>query len=665
MQHTRSIYLSTLPIPEALGIAKSAMNRDMLGTEILASAQASGRVTASAVTARLSSPAWHSAAMDGIAVRAQDTFAAREGRPILLRRQKDYVPVNTGNVMPEGFDAVIMIEQVFSLAGAAYSKNALLDVSFAESVHIENAAAPWQHVRRIGEDIVATEILFPRNHTLSPYDIGALLTAGVWEIPVWETVTVHIIPTGDEMLQYTEQPIPKPGQYIESNSHMLAALAHSLGCCVTRMPTVPDTLSAVTAALERSLAGKAHVTLLCAGSSAGSKDFSRAAIESVGKVLVHGIAAMPGKPSILGAAEGRLLVGVPGYPVSAAICCDELILPLICWLARRPVPERSVTPARFARKTASRPGVEEFIMLAAGRVGEEYSASPLNRGAGNTSTLAKAQAVASIPADSEGMNANEMVFVRLLRPQAELDRTLMCIGSHDNVVNLLADELMAHDPPFRLASSHAGSMGGIHALRNKACLLAGMHLFDPEKGDFNAPFLEKYLPDEKIVLINLAIREQGLIIPAGNPKHITGIHCLTRPGIIYINRQRGSGTRILFDHHLKIAGISPDSVAGYATEETTHMAVAINVLTGTADCGMGIRSAADALGLACVPVARERYDLAVPECFLEDERILAVLQLLRSTAFHARIQSLGGYDTSLTGQYMAAGQGLGKRPGLP
>lgn len=249
---------------------------------------------------------------------------------------------------------------------------------------------------------------------------------------------------------------------------------------------------------------------------------------------------------------------------------------------------------------------------------------------------------------------------RLSVPQARLYDNLICVGSHDNVLDLLADELMGLPRAFRLVSAHVGSMGGIAALKRGVCHMAGMHLLEEDTGDFNFAFLRQYWPEGKAVLLNLAIRRQGLMVPPGNPRDIKGVKDLKGKGLRYINRQRGAGTRILFDWHLRRAGLKPAEVDGYAKEESTHMAVAVNVLTGAADCGMGIYAAARALGLDFVPLARERYDLAIPERFWEDPRILAVRHMLQNSVFKARLESLGGYETGLTGQIMHPGVGLGE-----
>lgn len=650
----RNIYLSTIAPAEAVARAKVALGETGRGALIRAEAvpahESAGRVTARPIFARCSSPTFHSAAMDGVAVRSADTFAAREGSPLRLLKNQHYVPVNTGHPLPEGYDAVVMIEHVDQLDG--------------DAVSIEAPAFPWQHVRRIGEDIVATELLLPQNHTLSAYDVGALLAAGIYEVEVWERVRLTFIPTGDEVLDFLRCPTPGPGQVIESNSQVFRAITSAWGAAPSWVPPVADKPELLHKAIADALASGAHIAVVGAGSSAGSKDYTRVVFEQFGEILCHGIAVMPGKPTLVavvrgGEYDGRLLIGAPGYPVSAVVCLEDVLEPIARWLMRQDSPGRPKIQARLARKTPSRPGMEELVRLAVGRVGDGYVAAPLPRGAGLITSLTKAQALTRIPADCEGLAQDEMIEAELLVPLAGLSKVLVHIGSHDNILDLLANELMGLPEPLRMVSSHVGSMGGLTALKNNAALFAGCHLFDPETSDFNFPFLRKHLPGMDLTVVNLAIRHQGLMVAKGNPKNIQTVQDLARPEVAFINRQRGAGTRILLDHHLSVAGIAPASVRGYDREEYTHMAVAVNVLTGAADCGLGIFAAAKALDLDFVPLARERYDLVFPTAYLDDPRIQTLLANINTAQFQQRMEALGGYETKLTGRVMAPGMGLG------
>lgn len=646
MSPARNIYLQTIPIAEAVQRLKTAVNRDkLLLSETIPVHEALGRITAAPVYAEYSSPTFHSAAMDGIAVQARSTFTAREGSPVQLTKDTDYHPVNTGDPLPEGSNALIMIEDVDQLD--------------EQTAAIEHPVFPWQHVRRIGEDIVASELILPQNHALTPYDLGALLSGGIFELEVRQKPHLHLIPTGDEILDFTMRPSPRAGQVIESNSQVLAGMARGLGCSVSRVAPVRDDEKALLAAVEQGLESSAQIVVIGAGSSAGSKDFTRSVMEKTGQVLVHGIAAMPGKPSLLGVARDKILVGAPGYPVSSVVCFDQLIKPLLAWLCRVDPPKGPSVPVTLTRKMPSKLGQEEFLRLSIGRVGRQLVGTPLPRGAGLITSLTKAQGVARIPPTSEGVEAGKELRAELLVPEEDLEKTLVCVGSHDNTLDLLANELMALETPLRLSSAHVGSMGGLLALKDNTALLAGAHLFDPESGDYNFPFITKYLGGLQVIVVNLAVRHQGLIVYKGNPKGLTGISDLTRPDIQFINRQRGAGTRILFDDNLKKQGLQPEDIRGYDQEEYTHMAVAVNVLSRAADCGMGIHAAARALDLDFVPLARERYDLIIPALYQEDPKIKILIELLQKPEIQARIRAQGGYETGLCGRIMQPGDGLG------
>ena len=348
----------------------------------------------------------------------------------------------------------------------------------------------------------------------------------------------------------------------------------------------------------------------------------------------------------------------PDIPFSAVVCHEKILAPVVHWLTGKALPERPEADILLARKTPSRPGMREAIRLAAGRIGKNIVAAPLARGAGMITTMTRAQAVVYIPEDVEGVEQGETLRGELLVGKSELDRVLVHVGSHDNTLDLLANELMGLPVPLRLVSSHAGSMGGLTALKAGSALFAGAHLFDPESGDFNFPFIKRYLKGMDVAVINLAIRHQGLMVAKGNPLGIKGVEDLKRGDVRFINRQRGAGTRILLDHHLTEASIDPRDVNGYENEEFTHMAVAVNVLTKAADCGLGIFAAAKALDLDFMPLAHERYDLVIPGEFMNDPRIETLLAVIRSDEVKAKIENLGGYETDLTGREMKPGMGL-------
>jgi len=636
----RKIYLHMKTLEEAKETLALEFGNLRCRTEIIPSSKARGQVTSSPVFARRPVPGYHSAAMDGIAVKAEKTFGVTEERPRVLTLGKDAVFVDTGDPLPEFANAVIMIEKVQPLD--------------ENSVEIRTAAYPWQHVRKVGEDIVTKEMLFPRNHEITSYDVGAMVAAGVLEVEVYKRPRLLIIPTGNELVspEDADERELQPGEIVEFNSSVLASLAEKFGAHAEIHPIVPDDVDMIRDVLKKGVEQDYDIILVNAGSSSGTEDFTAQLVEELGEVFVHGVTIMPGKPTVLGKIGDKPVIGIPGYPVSAIISFEEFVAPLIYTLRGLTMPPRKTVKAVMGRKIPSKLGLEEFVRVILGKVGEKCVASPLTRGAGIITSLTRADAIIRIPQDTEGINDGEEVNAELLKPEWQIENTLVMIGSHDNTIDLLADELVKTDGRFFLTSSHVGSMGGLMAIKRGHAHLAGAHLLDPESGEYNFPYIERYLKDVPVRVVNLVYREQGLIIQKGNPKNIKGLEDLTRDDVMFVNRQRGSGTRILLDFRLSQLGISGDQIKGYNQEEFTHMGVAVNVLSGSADVGMGIFAAANALGLDFIPVVSERYDLIIPEQFWDDEKIRVVIDIIRSKDFQQRVLELGGYGVSDTGKVL-------------
>ncbi len=643
MKTGRHIYLQMKSLEEAQAIFFNRFSFDQyLQPETISALEAAGRVTAEPVFARFSCPSYHAAAMDGIALRAETTFGTTVDRPKQLRLGKDTLFVNTGHIMPEGTDAVIMIEHVVVLN--------------EETVQIESAAYPWQHVRKVGEDIVATELILPQNHLITPYEIGALLNGGVFDVKVKQKPRVLIIPTGSELIYQHDltSGTPPPGRVVESNSAILGALIRACGGEYLSHPIVADIFEGVLDAVREATAGDADLVIVSAGSSAGSEDYTASVIGELGEVLVHGVTIMPGKPTVLGIIDNKPVIGNPGYTVSAIIAFEKFAQPLICRMLGTPEPVRPKIRVRTARKMASKLGIEEFVRVKLGRVKDRVVASSLPRGAGSVTTLTEADGIIRIPSHVEGIKAGEPVEAELLKDLAEIENTVVIVGSHDNTLDILANQMRVRDFRFGLSSSNVGSLGGLIALKNGYCHAAGSHLLDTGTGVYNISYVRRYLPDLSVELVNLVYRQQGLIVPRGNPKGITGIEDLAREDITFINRQAGSGTRILLDYRLAKLNIKPASIKGYDQDEFTHMSVAVNVLSGAADTGLGIYAAARALDLDFVPIVTEEYDLVIPGEFFKDERIQLMLEVIRSQRFKELVHQLGGYDTSKTGTVVAS-----------
>jgi len=639
MSHKRNIYLNMKTLEEAREILFKRFPLDrMLSQEMVAVPDAVGRVLAAPVTALISSPNFHLSAMDGIAVKAASTFGASETRPKELIIGKDAFHVNTGHVMPENTDTVIMIEYVH-----------VLDEN---RVEIETPAFPWQNVRKVGEDIVATELLFPQNHVVTPYCLGALLSGGIFEVPVKTRPRVLIIPTGSELVDWRQTTIEnlQPGQVIETNSFVLGKLVESCGGAFIRHAMITDDPSNIKTAILDAANSEVDMVLTVGGSSAGSEDYTKHAVEVLGRVLVHGVTIMPGKPVLIGEIKGKPIFGIPGYPVSAIVAFEQFVGPLISFMLGQPEKERSTVQVEPTRKIPSKLGLEEFIRVKLGAVGNKIVAIPLPRGAGCITSLTEADGIIRVPKNQEGINPQEPVAAELLRPLSSIHNTIVVVGSHDNTLDVLANQIRGGQKHLTLSSSHVGSMGGLMAIKKGGCHLAGSHLLDTQDGSYNISYVKKYLPDIRVKLVNLVLRDQGLILPPGNPKAIQGIEDLGRKDITFLNRQAGSGTRILLDYRLKQLGIDPSDVKGYENEEFTHMSVAVAVLSGAVDVALGIYAAARALNLDFIPVVTEQYDLIIPEIYFETENIRILLETINSSEFKKQVEALGGYHTEKTGQ---------------
>jgi len=627
-------YLTNIPLARAREEYLNLLRSQGFGprTEVIPVWDACGRVTAQAVYAHICAPHYAASAMDGIAVNARDTFGATETTPVTLNPGQ-FIVLDTGDPIPENCDAVIMVEDIVKNEDG--------------TVTIHGAAAPWQHIRQIGEDICAGEMILPSHMTVTPAAIGAMIAGGVLELEVIRKPVVGIIPTGDEIIPPCTD--PKPGDILEFNGSIFSAMVRQWGAEAKVYPIVPDKFDQIKAMVAKA-ADECDLVILNAGSSAGREDFSARVIRELGQVLYHGIAMKPGKPAILGCRGEKPILGVPGYPVSGIIVIEQLLKPLIDHWLKSPAELPKYAKATLTRPVVSGLKYEEFVRVRMGYVGNRLMASPLSRGSGVVSSFMKADGILEVPQGLEGFEAGEEVNVRLLSPTAKLMDTVVVIGSHDPLLDELADMMHVENGSVYMSSSHVGSMGGIMAVRRGEAHAAGCHLLDTATGEYNLSFMRKYFPKGGVKLIRCVGRQQGMMVAKGNPLNIQKFADIAREGIRYVNRQKGSGTRILTDYLCRQEDLDTAAIYGYDREELTHTSVAAQIVSGSADAGMGIYSAAKLYDLDFIPICIEEYDLIVPDHAWDTPQVQQMIATIKSEAFKAKILSLGGYTVENPGE---------------
>lgn len=627
----RNLYLDTKPVEEAAELYLNALRPVVtIQYETIPVTESLNRVTRHATYAKYSSPLFNASAMDGIAVISERTVAATEVAPVTLKEKEDYIVVDTGDPIHPPYDAVIMAEDL---------------VETKDGVQITASAAPWQHVRPIGEDIVAGEMILPSRHKIRPIDVGVLLSAGITRIEVVKRPRAAIFPTGTEIIE--PEDTPREGSIIESNSRMFENMVIEAGGEARRFPPIIDDYEQIRDNIAKAVS-EYDMVIVNAGSSAGTEDYTVHVLRELGEVIVHGVAIKPGKPVILAVVEGKPVIGLPGYPVSAYIGFENFVLPVLAMMGQTALKKNEVVTASVSKRLVSSLRHKEYVRVKVGKVGDKMVAAPLARGAGAAMSLVRADGFCVIEQNSEGVEAGEPVQVELYRDKAEVENTVVIIGSHDLILDVAADMMPNLYPGMFVSSTHVGSMGGLMALKRKEAHLAPIHLLDEETGEYNLSYIRRLFGSGKIALIKGVGRTQGILVKKGNPLGIKGIEDL--PGCRYVNRQRGAGTRVLFDYKLKQLGIAPEQINGYEREAATHMAVAAAVGSDGADAGMGILSAAKAMDLDFIPVGPEEYDFAVPLEYLELPHIKAFIEILKMDEFHKRLDELGGYTYERAGE---------------
>ncbi|HII99306.1 MAG TPA: molybdopterin biosynthesis protein [Methanoregula sp.] len=608
-------YLELRSFDEAIDLLKKTFPRPEK-TEKVPVMQAAGRIVVSPVYAKYSVPEVNLAAMDGIAVRSRDTVGAIDANPITIDH---FSRVNTGNIVPPEFDAVIMIEDVWE-AGNDFQ--------------IRKSATPRQHIRPAGEDIRESRLVLPKGHLIRPFDIGALVTYGITTVEVL-TVNVGIIPTGSELVPLGAR--PAPGQVVESNTIMAQVYLSQMGAHCTRYPIVPDDPDLIRDTLR--LAVKENdLVLISAGSSAGTRDFTESVIRSLGELIFHGVAVKPGKPAMLGRVNDTPVLGLPGYPLAAQTVLREFAAPLLESWGFAPAPRYPVT-VRLAQPLVSDLGFDEFIPVFVGRIGDSIIGAAHGKGAAVQMATVKANGYTHIPASIEGYEGGTAIEVFLTTDPGSVERTIILTGTLDPALEELAS--LAQNEGLFIHATNPGNISGLRALTRNACHAAPLSLPAHSLHLSYEPLIS-YNENPDLAFIHLATMELGIVSR-------DGLDTGDLPHARFINTRKGTPSRSILDDLLKREGINPAQVDGYLQEVHGPQAVAAAILNGFADAGMCTSGIATAEGLRFVPVASEDYELVVQKEMLNDPRISTLVSLIKSPRFYAILQKKGGYDLTLTG----------------
>ena len=621
----RNIYIDNIDVELALEKYFSEISFDFK-SEKISVLDSVGRVTSKAVYANYCSPTYPASAMDGIFIFSEKIKEATEVAPVYLNKN-DFKYVNTGNPLDLSLgDCVVMIEELIELEDGNFK--------------IIKNAKPWQHIRPMGEDIIAGEMLIKSNHKILPQDLAALITGGIKEIEVYKKPTIAIIPTGDEVIDIFKEEF-KEKSVIDCNSYIFSAQIKEWGGIPYIQERLKDNYNEMKKSLNE-LSKNYDVIIVNAGSSAGSKDYTKSVIEEIGEVVIHGVAIKPGKPTILGKINGKPVIGIPGYPVSAYLAMDIFVKPLLEKMTNIFNVE-SFIDGKLGKSIVSSLKHKELVRVTLHKNKDEYIVMPLARGDGITTSLSKADGILEIPRSVEGISVGERVKIKLLKPLKEIDNNLVSIGSHDVIMDLIGDSI-------KLCSTHVGSFGGILAIKQRNTDIAPIHMLDEDTGEYNISFIQKYFPSEDMVLVKGVERIQGLIVQKGNPLKLKEIKDILEKNVKFVNRQRGSGTRILLDYWLKNENLNYRDLKGYDYEVGTHLDVAMAIKNGTAEAGLGIMEAAKITDLDFIPLAKEEYDFLINPEIKNSEKIKEFIKFLKSDFLKKKIESLDGYSLNKSGE---------------
>jgi putative molybdopterin biosynthesis protein len=628
-------FLDVIDRDEAVRRFQGALRLLPLGIETIGLACALGRVMARDVLAMIDVPSFDRSNFDGFAVRAADTHGAHEEAPSRLRLLDEVIAtavipesvvqpgtaiaIATGGMLPRGADAIVMVE---------YADTDGDDIQVRRAVHAGFGVA------FAGTDISAGETVLRRGTLLTSRETGVLAALGITEVDVWRRPRVGVVSTGDEIIA-PGQPMA-PGLVYDSNARIVADAVREAGGVPTELGIVRDDLDQLRSVVDRALA-ECDIVLLSGGTSKGAGDLSYKIVRELADpgIVAHGVALKPGKPICLAVTQGKPVVILPGFPTSAIFTFHEFVAPVIRRLAGRSAEQRDTKSARLAVKVNSEIGRTEYLLVGLVEIDQDtLAAYPMGKGSGSVTTFSRADGFVTIGRHDEIVDAGTMVEVTLLGRDLQV-ADLVVIGSHCVGLDYLLGELQ--DKGFQTKFLAVGSTAGLEATRRGECDLAGVHLLDAQTQTYNRPFI-----DDSLELIAGYGRMQGVVFRPGDTRFTdrSATEAIRQVSVdtdcLMINRNQGSGTRILIDQLLD--GVQP---AGYAVQSRNHNAVAAAILQRRADWGVTIETVANHAGLGFLPLQNEQYDFVVPRSRMDRPAVKAFRALLASPGVQQELARLG------------------------
>jgi putative molybdopterin biosynthesis protein len=631
-------FLDVVPPEEARRRFSQHLDGMPLPSQRVKLTTALGRVLGGDVAAPIDVPPFDRASVDGFALRSADITGASDAAPLRLRLNHEVIAcghapaievapgtataIATGGMLPRGADAVVMIEHT-----------ELLEQAAAPAIEIRRAVAPGQFIAYTGSDMAQGETLLRQGVRLGSREIGMLAACGLAEVDVVRRPKVAVLSTGDELVQPGE-PLPSAGVY-DSNGAILAAAIAEVGGEPVPFGAFPDDEADLERAVRNAMAS-CDLVILSGGTSKGAGDLSHRVISRLGApgILVHGVALKPGKPLCLAVADGKPIAVLPGFPTSAIFTFHTFVAPVIRARAGLPPEAAETVEARVPVRIASELGRQEFVLVALVQGEDGTMAFPSPKGSGSVTTFAQANGFLTIDALASALDAGSDAQVTLIGSAVRAP-DLVIMGSHDVALDVVLGRVAQQGVTARVLA--VGSLGGVAAVRRGECDLAPVHLIDPNTGSYN-----RHLVTTGLSLVRGWQRMQGIVFRRGDPRFQTNNAeaalkaALAEPACLMVNRNAGSGTRMLIDRLL--AGMRP---AGYANQPRSHNAVAAAVAQGRADWGVAIEPVARLYDLGFLPVAPEQYDFLLLENRRERPAMLAFLAALRDEETRTRIRTLG------------------------